>query len=71
MLFRLIVLLMGGLFLAMYFAPEGDRPARPERTPTVTEAVTAPEPVAETETETGGPAAPRGYFGEEEGEDGR
>lgn len=27
--------------------------------------------VAETETETGGPAAPRGYFGEEEGEDGR
>lgn len=52
MLFRLIVLLMGGLFLAMYFAPEGDRPARPERTPMVTEAVTAPEPVAETETET-------------------
>ena len=50
MLFRLIVLLMGGLFLAMYFAPEGDRPARPERTATVTEAVTAPETVAETAT---------------------
>lgn len=48
MLFRLIVLLMGGLFLAMYFAPEGDRPARPPRTATVTEAATAPEPVAET-----------------------
>ena len=63
MLFRLIVLLMGGLFLAMYFAPEGDRPARPDRTATVTEAETAPEPV----TETAGAPEPAAEAGSEAG----
>ena len=59
MLFRLIVLLMGGLFLAMYFSPEGDRPARPARTAAAPEGAgdaapeDAPEPAAEAPAETG------------------
>lgn len=62
MLFRLIVLLMGGLFLAMYFAPDGDRPARPARTAAVPESASAPAPEVATEVApepaAGAPAEP-------------
>lgn len=64
MLFRLIVLLMGGLFLAMYFVPEGSRTAKPPRPAAVATnepGDAAPQPApAPAPAETAGDAAGSG-----------